>query len=50
MKNLLDLINEKKDEFSSEELDEVIITNLYEYVNKIPNDYTLGFKFRKDIL
>jgi len=50
MKDLINLIGENKHKVSSEKLDEMMITYLNNYINKIPNDYTLGFKFRKDVL
>jgi len=50
MKDLVNIIGEYKHKVSSETLDEIMITYLYNFVNARPNDTTLGKDLRKDVL
>jgi len=50
MRDLINIIGEYKHKVSSEELDEIMITYLYNYVNARPNNMSLGQEFRKDVL
>jgi len=49
MRDLINVIGEYKHKVSSEELDEIMITYLYNYVNARPNNMSLGQEFRKDV-
>ena len=50
MRDLVNMIGKYKHELPQEQLDELMITYLYNYVNSKPNDFDLGETLRKEVL
>jgi hypothetical protein len=50
MRDLVNMIGKYKHELPQEQLDELMITYLYNYGNSKPNDFDLGETLRKEVL
>ena len=50
MRDLVNMIGKYKHELPQEQLDELMITYLNNYVNSKPNDFDLGETLRKEVL